>query len=52
MNNYLLLSHLLSHLQPLLPLARAAILLNLALTVMSLAQSNDCHLAMIFRLAN
>lgn len=45
MNNYQLLSALLNHLQPLLPLAREAILLNLALTVLSLAQSHDCHLA-------
>lgn len=47
MNNYQLLSELLNHLRPLLPLARSAILLNLALTVLSLAQSYDCHLATI-----
>jgi hypothetical protein len=45
MNNYRLLAALRRHLTPLLPLATPALLLNLALFVLSLAQSPNCHLA-------
>ena len=45
MNNYRLLAALRRHLTALLPLATPALLLNLALFVLSLAQSPNCHLA-------
>jgi len=45
MNNYRLLAALRRHLTALLPLATPALLLNLALLVLSLAQSPNCHLA-------
>jgi len=45
MNNYRLLAALRQHLTALLPLAAPPLLLNLALLVLSLAQSPNCHLA-------
>jgi len=45
MNNYRLLAALRRHLTGLLPLAAPALLLNLALLVLSLAQSPNCHLS-------
>src|SRR6266542_1699512 len=45
MNNTRLLAALLRHLTSLLPTARAALRLNLALLVLALAQSPNCHLA-------
>jgi len=45
MNNYDLFARLLPHLQALLPTAKAALLVNLALMVLALAQSSNCHLA-------
>jgi len=45
MNNSDLFASLLGHLQALLPAAKAALLVNLALMVLALAQSSDCHLA-------
>src|SRR5439155_22148630 len=45
MNNYRLLTALLRHLRPCLPKAATALLLNLALIVLALAQSPNCHLA-------
>jgi hypothetical protein len=45
MNTYRLLRALLRHLTPLLPQATKALLLNLALMVLALAQSPNCHLA-------
>ncbi len=45
MNNYRLLVALRRHLTPLLPRAAPALLLNLALLVLSLAQSPNCHLS-------
>ncbi len=45
MNNYQLLAALVRHLTALLPLATSALLLNLALMVLGLAQSPNCHLA-------
>jgi len=45
MNNYDLFARLLPHLQALLPTAKAALLANLALMVLALAQSSNCHLA-------
>jgi len=45
MNNYDLFARLLPHRQALLPTAKAALLANLALMVLALAQSSNCHLA-------
>ena len=45
MNNDQLLAALVRHLTALLPLATSALLLNLALMVLGLAQSANCHLA-------
>jgi Transposase DDE domain len=45
MNNERLLTALLRHLKPRLPQAATALLLNLALMVLALAQSPNCHLA-------
>lgn len=45
MNNSRLLVVLLPHLTALLPLATTALLLNLALMVLGLAQSPNCHLS-------
>src|SRR5262245_8265818 len=45
MNNYRLLVALVRHLTALLPLATSALLLNLALMLLGLAQSPNCHLA-------
>ena len=45
MNNYYLLTAVLRHLTPRLPKAATALLLNLALMVVALAQSPNCHLA-------
>src|SRR5215210_7203689 len=45
MNTYRLLTALLRHLTPLLPQAATALVLNLALMVLALAQSPNCHLA-------
>jgi hypothetical protein len=45
MNNTRLLAALLRHLTSLLPTARAALTLNLALLVLALAHSPNCHLA-------
>ncbi len=45
MNNYRLLAALRRHLTLLLPLATPALLLNLALLVLGLAQSPNCHLS-------
>jgi Transposase DDE domain len=45
MNNNRLLTALLRHLSPRLPTAATALLLNLALMVVALAQSPNCHLA-------
>src|ERR671926_1124235 len=45
MNNYRLLTALLRHLTPCLPKATTALRLNLALMVLALAQSPNCHLA-------
>lgn len=45
MNNYRLLTALLRHLTPRLPKAAWALLVNLALVVVALAQSPNCHLA-------
>jgi len=45
MNNYRLLTALLAHLTRLLPRGVAALVVNLALIVLALAQSPNCHLA-------
>ena len=45
MNNQRLLTTVLRHLTPCLPKAATALLLNLALMVLALAQSPNCHLA-------
>jgi len=45
MNTYRLLNALLRHLTALLPQAATALVLNLALIVLALAQSPNCHLA-------
>ena len=45
MNNYRLLTALLRQLTPRLPKAATALLLNLALMVLALAQSPNCHLS-------
>lgn len=45
MNNKRLLTALLCHLSPRLPKATTALLLNLALMIVALAQSPNCHLA-------
>ena len=45
MNNYRLLTALLRHLTPRVPTAATALLLNLALMGLALAQSPNCHLA-------
>ncbi len=44
MNNFQLFLELLSHLKVLLPFSRPAVLFNLVLMVLSLAQSHNCHL--------
>jgi hypothetical protein len=46
-NNYDLFASLLQHLQALLPTVKATLLANLALMVLALAQSADCHLAIL-----